>query len=58
MFWKCVRLKVLLNIDFTWKKSSLYFNFTPIIFDIVVNILYDDILQVIPDPAWASDTKN
>ena len=50
MFWKCVRLKVILNIDFTWKISSLYFNFTLVIFNILVNNLYDDILQLMLDP--------
>ena len=50
MFWKCVWLKVILNIDFTWKISSLYFNFTLVIFNILGNNLYDDILQLILDP--------
>ena len=35
---------------FTWKISSLYFNFTPVIFNILVNNLYDDILQLMLDP--------
>ena len=38
------------TIDFTWKISSLYFNFTPVIFNILVNNLYDDILQLVLDP--------
>ena len=50
MFPKYIRLKVLLNIDFTWRISSLYVNFTPVIFNILVNNSYDDILQLMLDP--------
>ena len=39
-----------IDIDFTWKISSLYFNFTPIVFNILVNNLYDDILQLVLNP--------
>ena len=49
MFWKYAQLKVLLNIYFTWKISSLYFNFTPIIFNIVINNSYDYILELMLD---------
>ena len=50
MLWKNVRAKVLLNIDFTWKISELGFNFTPVVFNILVNSLYDDIIQLMLDP--------
>ena len=50
MFWKYARLKVQLNINFTWKISSLYISFTPIIFNIFINNLYDDFLQLMLDP--------
>ena len=53
MFPKYIRLKVLMNIDFTWRISSLYANFTPIIFNILVNNSYDDITN-----ARFSDKKN
>ena len=39
-----------IEYSFTWKKSSLYFNFTPVIFNILVNNLYDDIFQLMLDP--------
>ena len=39
-----------IDIDFTWKISSLYFNFTPVVFNILVNNLYDDILELVLDP--------
>ena len=43
-------IELLLGKYFTWKIPSLYFNFTPIMFNILIDNLYDDILQLKLDP--------